>query len=398
MIKGLKKYTGRAHRNTRSIGGRTIRYTLLAGATVLATVGMTGCGKDIDGTATVAVCNDESIPLGVASLYARYQQAQMYSFYTGYFGTTEIFDNVADEETGETYGDTIKDDMMDSIKTMYVLKQHAADFDVTMSDENKTAIEEAAKAFMAENDANALKEMGVSESDVAALLELYSYQTWMYDAMIADVDQNVSDDEAAQTRVTYVKVSLDGTEQDEDGNTIPLTDEEKEEKEALAQKVLDEILASDDAASADMSEIAKTVDENLTSSTLVFGYTEDDTADTAIKDAVVGLKDGEVVDHVITSEDSNCLYVIRLEKEFDEDATESKKSMIISDREKEDYQEELDSWLEAASFEVKQDIWDQVVITDQKVYTFKAEETSDSTGEDTTQDTGASSDEDTSEE
>ena len=251
---------------------------------------------------------------------------------------------------------------------------------------------------MAENDANALKEMGVSESDVAALLELYSYQTWMYDAMIADVDQNVSDDEAAQTRVTYVKVSLDGTEQDEDGNTIPLTDEEKEEKEALAQKVLDEILASDDAASADMSEIAKAVDENLTSSTLVFGYTEDDTADTAIKDAVVGLKDGEVVDHVITSEDSNCLYVIRLEKEFDEDATESKKSMIISDREKEDYQEELDSWLEAASFEVKEDIWDQVVITDQKVYTFKAEETSDSTGEDTTQDTGASSDEDTSEE
>ena len=57
MIKGLKKYTGRAHRNTRSFGGRTIRYTLLAGAAVLATVGMTGCGKDIDGTATVAVCN-----------------------------------------------------------------------------------------------------------------------------------------------------------------------------------------------------------------------------------------------------------------------------------------------------------------------------------------------------
>ena len=297
-----------------------------------------------------------------------------------------------------TYGDTIKDDMMDSIKTMYVLKQHAADFDVTMSDENKTAIEEAAKAFMEENDADALKEMGVSEADVAALLELYSYQTWMYDAMIADVDQNVSDDEAAQTRVTYVKVSLDGTEQDEDGNTIPLTDEEKEEKEALAEEVLNEILASDDAASADMSEIAKAVDENLTSSTLVFGYTEDDTADAAIKDAVVGLKDGEVVDHVVTSEDGNSLYVIRLEKEFDEDATESKKSLIISDREKEDYQEELDSWLEAASFEIKEDIWDQVVITDQKVYTFKAEETSDSTGEDTTQDTGAASDEDTSEE
>ena len=67
MIKGMKKYA------------------LLAGVTAMTAAGLAGCGEKLDGTATVAVCNEEEINLGVANLYTRYQQAQMYSFYVGFF-------------------------------------------------------------------------------------------------------------------------------------------------------------------------------------------------------------------------------------------------------------------------------------------------------------------------
>lgn len=369
------------------------KYALLAGVSAMTAVSLAGCGKtkEIDGTATVAVCNDEEIPMGVASLYTRYQQAQMYSFYSGYFGMTNMFDMIADEETGETYGETMKDDMMSALEELYVLKQHAGDFGVEISEENQTAMAEAAKLFMEENDAEDLKEMGVSESDVAALLELYTYQSLMREAMIADTDRNVSDEEAARTSLSYVRISLTGT--DDEGNKVELTDDEIAEKEELMQQVLDEILASDDVASADLSAIAKDISEDLYASTLKFGTNdEEDTTDSAIKEAVAGLEDGTMVDHVVTTTKGDYMYVIRLDAAFDKEATEAKKQLIISDREDENYETELTEWTEEADFEVVKKVWKQLKITDSKLYTFKTEETTDDNTADDT-DSEAASDE-----
>lgn len=361
------------------------RYALLAGVSAMTAVSLLGCGKtkEIDGTATVAVCNEENIPMGVASLYTRYQQAQMYSFYTSYFGMANVFDTVADEETGDTYGETMKDDMMSKLEELYVLKQHAGDFGVEISEENKTAMAEAARLFMEENDADDLKEMGVSESDVAALLELYTYQNLMREAMIADTDRNVSDEEAARTSLSYVRISLTGT--DDEGNEVELTEDELAEKEALMKQVLDEVQASDNVAEADLSEIAKGISEDLYASTLKFGTNdEEDTTDSAIKEAVAGLEDGAVVDHVVTTTKGDYMYVIRLDAAFDKEATEAKKQLIISDRENEHYQAELAELVEETDFEVVEKVWDQLKITDSKVYTFKTEESADGTTNEST--------------
>lgn len=44
--------------------------------------------------------------------------------------------------------------------------------------------------------------------------------------MTADVDTNVEDSEAAQSKITVCQISTAGT-QDEEGKTVELTDEEK---------------------------------------------------------------------------------------------------------------------------------------------------------------------------
>ena len=106
----------------------------------------------------------------------------------------------------------------------------------------------------------------------------------MHDPMTADVDTEVSANEKDQTRVTIVKVSTEGTEKDDDGNTIDLTDEEKAQKKDLAQQVLDKVKASDDVANADMDALAKEVDDSLSATAPAFttAGSTDDTLDEAV--------------------------------------------------------------------------------------------------------------------
>lgn len=352
-----------------------VKCVVLTAAVTLAAAFMTGCGgNEIDGKATVAVINDEKIPMGVANLMARFQQAQMFSTYASYFGTTGMFDTVSDEETGETYGDTVKEEILEQLKDMYLLRQHAADYEVEITDEESAAITDAAEAFMTDNDEETITKLAVTQEDVETLLELYTYQTKMREAMIADVDQEVSDEEAAQTRVSFVQISLAGTGTDEEGNTIELTEEEKAAKEAQAQEILSQIQASEDVAAADMNAIAQGVDENLSNSSRTYG-SDDEDLDSAVKEAVEGLADGQVVDHVVTASDGSALYVIRLDAAFDQDATETEKESIISQRETEDYDNEIEEWSEASSYSVKKGQWKKVLIDDTDVYAIKSEST-----------------------
>lgn len=342
-------------------------------AITLGAASLTGCGqgKVIDGTAEAIIVNDESVNLGVANFLLRYQQAMMVSYYA-MFGqdASGIWDTQAEEGT---YGESFKQDMLESIQKMYLLKEHAKDYDVTLSEDEIAKADAAADEFIAANDESVLKSLGVTKEDISTVLQLYTYQNKMYDPMVADTDTNVSDDEAAQTTITYVRVSVQGTETDADGNTIELTDEEKAAKKDQAQQILEQILASEDAAEADVNAIAQGIDENLSASARSYG--SDDTAlDEVLKTAVTDLEDGEVNPEVL--EGSDGYYVLRLDKAFDEEKTEQKKQEIINQRKQERYNELLQGWLDEAKTSTTK-AWDEIEVKDAEAYTFKQAESED---------------------
>lgn len=363
---------------------KTLTCTMLAAAMAAGT--LTGCSSALDGTKIVATVGDEEVTLGLASYVTRDQQAQMMSYYAmlmssyGVEGSgMSIWDEVG--EDGKSVGDSSKDDAMNTINELYVMKAHAADYDVTISEEEEAAIKEAAAAFIEANDAETLKELAVSEADIITYLELVTYRQKMEEPMVADVDQEVSDDVANQTRVNIVKVSTKGTETDEDGNTIELTDEEKAEKKELAQKVLDKLKASENPAEADMEALAKEVDESLTYTKPLFttAGNEEDTLDQAVQEVALKLKDGEVADEVVEGEDA--YYVVRLESMFDEEATESKISLIISERKNDLHDEILEGWVEADKIKVNESVWKKLKVTDSVVFQYKASETTEESAE-----------------
>lgn len=349
----------------------------------LGTTSLAGCGKSLDGTKIAAACGDDKITLGTANMMLRMTQAQMASYYSMFGGSTAgIWDQ--EGEDGKTYGENTKDDMMDQIHNMVLLKQHAKDYDVTITEDEQKKIEKAAKKFMDDNDADTIARLAVSQSDIETILEFYTYQEKMYDPMTADVDTNVEDSEAAQSKITICQISTAGT-QDEEGKTVELTDEEKQAKKDQAQAVLDKINAQEDPAAADMDALAKEVDENLTASTKTFG--SDDTAlDDKLKEAVKSLTDGQVAPEVIEGEDA--YYVARMDATFDEDATQSKKESIITQRKQEAYNDLLKEWGKDTKIDVDKKVWKKVTLTDSDSYTFKQPETTD-TGDTDTGDTGA---------
>lgn len=364
MNKAAKKITG----------------ALLAGA--LGAAFLTGCSSPMDGTQPLLTSGEDTVTVGTGNLMLRMNQATMLSYYSMMGGsTTGLWSQ--DSGDGETYGDTTKASILDELENMLVQKQHAADYDVSISEEEQGKIEEAAQAFMDANTEETIQNLSVSQSDVETLLELYTYQTKMYDPMVADVDTNVEDSEAAQSRITYCRIDISDT-QNEDGTTTPLTDEEKQEKKDQAQALLDKLQASADPASADMDALAKEVNEDLNAVDNTFG--DDDTLlDDKLKEAAKTLQDGQVYGEVVEGE--NAYFVVRMDSVLDREATDAEKENIVSERQQNAYNDLLDQWKDDADITVNNREWDKVTLTDNEQYTIKQPETEDTT-EDSSTDAG----------
>jgi trigger factor/foldase protein PrsA len=370
-----------------------------AGLTAAMGVSMlAGCGnKDakIDGTKTAVTINDEAVSLGAVSFQARFQQAYMYQMYSQYFGTTQIFDQVMDESTEKTYGDQIKESVLENIEELVLIKQHAADYDVALDDEKKAEIEKIAQAYIDENDEKVRAQIGASKEDVVYLLELQTIQDMMREPMAKDVDTEVSDDEAQQTTVTYLSLAkkteedlaADESAADESVSDESLSDESVSEEAKAAQleeankevkenaeKILADLKASDNSAEADMTAIAAKYDDTLTAASGQFTTNDptDTTLDASVVEAVADLKDGEVCDKVI--ETDTHYYVVRVDKTFAKDETEAKKEQIVKDRKTEAYNNLIDTWKKEADIKVDDKVMATLLITDSAPFTLGQDE------------------------
>ena len=305
------------------MNSRKITALLLSSAMALSV--LTGCGG-VNKDKTVATLNGEPVKLGVANFAARFGQAGADDFYTAYFGknvwTSDLYGN------GTTGQDNFKDSVMDSLEDMYVLQLHMDEYNVSITDDEKAAITAAAAQFMEDN-------------------SIETIQSKMKAAIVAGADTNVTDEEAKTGAYSYVGISKT-THQDESGNTVDYTDEEKEE---LAAKVADFAKAAKEDGLDAAAE-----DAGYTVSTGTFTQ-EDDSVDDNLLAALKNLKEGEVTDLI---DGDSSYFVARLDKEVDEDATEETRQSIIEQRKDDLYDETLDGWKEGIEWAVKEKVWDDV--------------------------------------
>lgn len=348
---------------------KVIKRTAVTALTGIMAAGMlTGCGdKVVDGTQTVATVDGTEIPMGILSLMARENQAQteaMYaSFMGGSTGSFSIWEQ--DAEKGKTYGEQAVEQTLKDLELMYIMKEKAADYNIEVTEDDQTAIAEAASQFMSANTEDTLKDLAVTEDQVKTYLELETYKQRIHDPLVADVDTNVSDEEAQQSSFTYVSIS-----------TADLSDDEIKTKKEDAQKILDAMTKD---PTADMSETAQSVDKSYSAPTGSFDANEQDSDDKEDEDASASsypdevldvlrtLNDGEVGPDVI--ETDSAYYVVRLDKKNDETATKNKKESIINTRKDNLYTKITDKWLEDADVTVDKKVLKTLKIKDNHKYT-----------------------------
>ena len=354
---------------------------------------LAGCGStvekaQIDGTKTVVTINEDEVPLGTLSFLAKYQQAQMYAMYSAYFGAAEIFDMVMDESSGETYGETLKGYALDSIEEMVLLRQHAEEYGVTITAEEEEQIDKVAQAYIDENSEDVRTAIGASKENVIELLKLQLIKSKMLEPMAANVDTEVSDEEAQQSGVTYVKIdkATEADFADENSDESSLADSSvaadtdvaaqveaaNAEKLSQAEAVLAAVQASGNVAEADMTTIANEINEDLYAQTGQFTThnTEDTVLDMAIVEAVAGLADGTLVDHVVEASDGTAWFVVRFDAAYDEAATEEIKKEKVTARKQEAYDTLYTEWKDSATITVDEAVLATLIISDMSPVTF----------------------------
>ena len=396
---------------------------LAAGMCATMTMGLlTGCSSSTG--KTVAKMGDAEITLGEAEFMLRYNQAKTQGYLGALFGEGS---NVFQQDltgSGQAYGVTMKESVMNDLKDMILMEQHMSEYNVELTDEEKAAIEETAKEFLAENSKDVLKALAATEETVTRVLTLYTIQSKMQTAIEADVDTEVSDDEAAQKSIQYVYFTIPETESEaedtteaESGSEEDTTEEaseavsengtedaseavsendteeateaeteesaEKKETRETAQSVIDAVLGGET-----LEDAVKAVDENKSVTDYSYGADEE-TLNENLKNVADTLSDGEIAAEPVEGE--NGFYVVQMVSTFDREATDQKKEEIINDRKQELLNSVLEGWA-TDSFDIDEKVWDTVTFDD--VITLKSTEAETEEGTEDAADTDIESETD----
>lgn len=323
------------------------RVTALGLAGMLAVTGLTGCGS-MNNDDVVATVGESEIKLGVANFYARMQQAQYETYYAGMMGTTgeELW---AKETDGKTYEQSVKSNMIKSLENMYILEQHASEYDVALSEDEKKAIDKAAEEFDENNALEDKEAVSGYNKYVKKVLELLTIQSKMEDVMTADVDTEVSDDEAAQKSMKYVFYSYT---KDENDSTSTMSGIEKTEAKQKATDFAEKLKNSD---TKDIDAVANEAGMEVQTAT----FDSESTSPNAdlVKAADALTAEGDVTDAIET--DSG-IYVAKVTSFLDRTATDAKKQSIVEERKQDQYDAFLKKWRKKTNIDLNKRVWKKV--------------------------------------
>jgi hypothetical protein len=335
--------------------------TILAGVLVCSTL-FSGCGK-VNPEATLVTINsgEATISLGYGNFVARYTQSLYDSAYGTYYGTSLW----TQEEDGETFEDSVKDNLLDSMEEEYLLNLHAEDYGVALTDEETEAIAAAAAQFMTDNTEETLETLTATEDIVTQYLTQTTIAQKVEDAIKEETEITVTEADAAQRTFTYAYINSVGYT-DSDGNTVYYTDDEQDALEATAETL---------TTSADFETDAEAAGATVNTHSYGSSEDEDDTLDVSILEAADALQEGEI--SPVVKVDGDGFYIVRLDSAYDEEATATELESMEEEQRSDHLTEVLDGWKEETDWDVDEKQWAKV-----KFETFFTIVTSDDDEED----------------
>lgn len=305
-----------------------------------------GCKKtvvveDLDYDAIVMTIGENEITLREMYFMLKWNQSTYQAMASAQFGENWYEQDL----TGEgPFGDYIKDSIISQTEEMYILCDNAEKYNISLSEEELAEIETVVAEMMASNTEEALGAMGLTEDIARKVATKYTLWAKVYNEIIRDVDTTVTTEEAAQKTYAYIYQQL--TTYNEDGTTSDMSTDEINSYYALLQMVKDDV------------EGGKTFDEaaeeyGFSVATHSFGKQDDGTFND-INGLADELKVGEVSDIIPVD---GGVFLLCLESDFDEEATETARTTLASEKQLEAFEAEYEQLKEGVKIELDEELW-----------------------------------------
>lgn len=168
---------------------------------------LTGCKiRNYDSALIDINSGEDKITLGYANFIFKYNQARYDISYGDTYGVKMWNEDMTG--TGSTFADEVKNNIVETLETQYVIKKHADEYNVTLTDDDKSKIDEVVKKFMDENTSSALNAMGADEDVVNKMITDMVYVSKMEKAM-ADKGRANGEINDTTNSSTYVSNLID---------------------------------------------------------------------------------------------------------------------------------------------------------------------------------------------
>lgn len=316
-----------------------------------------------------ATYGDEEIYLDEVNYYLRNRQL-MYEFYSSMYGT-----NLLETEDSQ---DTLREEVMSVIYQTRVLCDHAADYNVELTDADKEVVKKAVDELLTTEDNEAFLEIaGSDEGMLTELMTKNALANKVYDAIVSEKEITTTKDSVRTNSVSYLLFpekpaeSEDGTEA-ETSEESSAADETKEETAYYTEEDADAALKKIQSGTS-IEDVGKELGIEVSENN--FTINKEQTSEYG--KVAVTLKDGESASAYM---ENVGWYVMYCNTANDEEATAQAYDEAVN-TEKSEYFSEVYKELDKAKFKVNEDVIKFLDIAGTPVYNIGEEEETEGTSE-----------------
>lgn len=263
--------------------------------------------------------------------------------YEDVFGE-EIWE-VTFEET--SFEDNMKDIVLAKIAQMKSVYLLAKEKGLTLTEQEEKTLALAAQKYFASLSKAEIQAMNVTEDTVLQLYSEYALADKVYQQIIAEVNPEISDDEART--VTVEQIVLKTHTMDSEGKVIPYSESMKEE---VSEKI------------GEIRELATDGEHEFLE--LAGKYNEEDVISVSFKKGEVDAAIEEVAFNLQTDEISQVIetqygyYLLKCVNTFDKEQTDAYKLVLVEERKNQAFGQEYEAFVKTLARKLNDKLWQEV--------------------------------------
>lgn len=248
---------------------------------------------------------------------------------------------------GITLEDNVKDNVLAKIARMKSVYLLALQREITLTEQEEKLLQEAAKKYFGSLSKKEADSLGVTEEMVLQLYRENALAEKVYQQIIADVNPEISDDEARTVIVEQILIRT--STKDAYGNVIDYSESMKAEALEKINSVRELAVSGEHG----FTELAgRYSDEENIRVSLKKGE-----ADATLEKVVFNLQTDEISE-VIKAEEG--YYLLKCISTYDKAQTDANKLVIVEKRKNEAFSKEYDAFVESKARKLNEKLWEKI--------------------------------------